>query len=355
MKKILGLFWHHKIVSIISILIIGFIVFYYIPRNGHNLETQKVKRQNIVQSVTATGKIESETSVKLNFLIPGKLVYVGAKKGDFVKKWQTIAALDTRTVQKNLQDDLIDYMKQRNTFDDTKENNLNRTPEQALNDDMKRILQNNQYDLDKSVISVELQSLAKEQSYLISPIDGVLTSADLSVPGLNAGVTNYFTIADPDHVNLVIEVDESDIGKVKQGLPVKLFLESFPDDAVSLTVTKIDFVSHTSANGGNVFNVEAKIPDNSGYKYRIGMSGDAEITVSDKTGVLTVPIGSIVDDKYVYVKNDKYYEKRNVKLGIQSDIEREVISGLAEGEEVAALPDEAAKMQKENVKKYILF
>lgn len=354
MKKILMILVHHKIISIILVLIIISLVFFLLPQTGSEIETLRIKRENIIQSVITSGKIESVTSVKLGFLIPGKLVYLGAKKGDFVEKWQTIASLDSRTVQKNLQDDLTDYLKQRNSYDDTLENYQNRTPVQALNDDMKRILQNNQYDLQKSVYSVELQSLAKEQSYLVSPIDGIVTQADTTVPGVNVIAGSGFIVADPENVVFKSEVDEADIGKVRTGQPVKILLESYPEDAINLLVTKIDFSSHTSINGGNVFDVEAELPINSDYKYKIGMTGDAEIILSEKSNVLTVPLGSIFNNEYVYVKKKEGFEKRKIVPGIQSDIYREVISGLNDNEEIAVIPDEVEIMQNSQ-KRFIFF
>ncbi len=353
MKKILSYFWHRKKISAVLIVVIALVIFLLLPKNGGQIETQKVKRQNITESVTTSGKVESKIIATLNFLTSGKLVYIGAKEGDFVKAGQTIAALDARSVQKNLEGTLRNYQIQRNVFDATKQNNQNRTPKSALSEDMKRILENNQYDLEKAVISVELQSLAREQSYLVSPIDGIIIRADKVLPGENVGVTNTYIIVNQDDIIFNIEVDEADIGKISLGTSVKVTLESFPNQTINLTVTKIDFTSHTSTNGGNVFNVEAKLPDNTGYKYRLGMTGDAEIVVSQKPHALIIPIESIANDTYVYVKKGASFEKRKVTLGIQSDTDREVIVGLKEGEEVAVSPDEAAKLQ--NTQKRFLF
>jgi RND family efflux transporter MFP subunit len=350
--KMTGFFWRRKKLSIVIVVLAGLLIFIFLPKDGTAVETQKIKRGKIEQVITASGKIESENSVKLNFITPGKLVYAGAKKGDFVKQGQTIAALDTRTVQKNLQSSLRDYQIQRNAFDDTKENNQNRTPAQALNDDMKRVLQDNQYDLEKAILSVELQSLAREQSFLVSPINGVLTQADAVVPGVNVGVTNTYTIADPENVMFVVEVDEADIGKVRKEMPVKMLLESYPDDSILLKITNIDFVSHVSANGGNVFYAEAKLENNSNYKYRIGMSGDAEIITAKQADALIVPLGSVTDEKYVYVKNGTTFVKREVDLGTQSDTDIEVIKGLSPGEEIAVIPDEVVELQKNNKRFY---
>lgn len=354
MKKILHYFLSHKKLALFVLLIVGVLVFFLIPKSQGTIETQKVKRQDIIQSINASGKIESETTAVINFAAGGKVVYLGAKKGEFVKKGELIASLDTRTVQKNIEDDLKDYLKQRNEFDQTKDDNQGRLPEQALNDSMKRILQDNQYDLEKSVISVELQSLVKEQSYLFSPIDGVITQSDITVTGVNVLPTQTITVADPLNVVFLIEVDEADIGKIEKDMPVKLTLESYVDKPIDLVITDIDFTSHTSANGGIAFNVEARFADNSDYKYRIGMTGDAEIVVSESKDVISVPLGSVVDETHVYVKKDEVFEKRKVDLGIQNDTDVEIKNGLSVGEEVAILPDEVINLQK-NKKQFIFF
>ena len=184
---------HKKIYFVILVILIGTGIYFW-PRPQKQIETQKVIRQNIVESISSTGTVDSQTSVDLTFVVGGKLVYLGAKKGDLIKKGQVIGILDQRSVQKNLESDLRDYSLQRNNFDQTNSNNQNRTPQQALNDDMKRILQNNQYNLDKAVISVELQDLAKQQTVLTSPIDGILLSEDIDVSGVNLTPATSFVV-----------------------------------------------------------------------------------------------------------------------------------------------------------------
>ncbi len=354
MKKILRFIWRHKIISSIILIALIAVPFLITPANSAQVETMIINKADISQTVLASGKIKSKQQLKVSFLAGGKIVYVGAREGEFVKKWQTLASLDSRSVQKNIQDDLIDYMKQRNSFEDTTENYQNRTPAQALNEDMKRILQNNQYDLDKSVISVEMQSLAKEQSYISSPIDGIIIGSDITASGINAPAGSGFTIADPDNIIFNIEVDEADIGKIRLGMPVKVMLESFPDDVLNLRVTNIDFSSHTSSNGSNVFDVEVAFPDNAGYIYKIGMSGDGEIILSERESVVTIPLSSIFDQNHVYIKKNDTYIKRKLVLGIQSDTEREVISGLAQGDEVVLVPEEVELMM-DNKKNFYFF
>ena len=282
----------------------------------------------------------------LTFVVGGKLVYLGAKKGDLIKKGQVIGILDQRSVQKNLESDLRDYSLQRNNFDQTNSNNQNRTPQQALNDDMKRILQNNQYNLDKAVISVELQDLAKQQTVLTSPIDGILLSEDIDVSGVNLTPATSFVVADTKNLKFKIDIDEADIGKVKAGQNVKVTLDAFPNNQLSLPVKSIDFASHTNSTGGNVYTVEVTLPENLNDTYRIGMNGDAEIVTNEVKDVLSIPLSSIDDNGAVYVKSDKVFVKRDIKTGLKNDTDAEVVSGLAENEEVALDPTQAKDLVK---------
>lgn len=336
---------HKKVYFIILIIIVGLAIYFW-PRPPKSIETQKVKRQDIVESLSATGSVDSQTSVDLKFPISGKLIYLGIKKGDMVKAGQIIAVLDQRTVQKNLEDDLRDYSKQRNSFDQTQTNNQNRSPEQSLNDDMKRILQNNQYNLEKAVLSVELQDLAKQQTVLISPIDGIVTNSGVSSTGINILTTTSFTITDPAHLIFKIDIDEADIGKVKIGQKVKLTLDAYQDKDIYLSVKTIDFASHTNTTGGNVYTVEVSLPENNNSIYRVGMNGDAEIITNERKNVLSIPLSSSVEDKYVFVLSNNVFKKRSVNIGLRNDTDAEIISGLAQDEIVAMDPAKAQNLIK---------
>lgn len=345
---------HKKIYFIILVLLIIAVIIFR-PTRPKTLEVEKVKRGEITESLSATGTITPKTSVNLNFLTSGKLVYLGAKKGDYVKAYQTIAALDQRTLQKNLESALRDYSLQRNDFDQTQNDNSNRTPNQALNDAMKRILQDNQYDLEKAVLSVELQQLAKENSFLSSPIAGIITKADVQSAGLNVTTATTFTIADPGNLISKIDIYEADIGKISLDKKLNLVLDSYPDETLPLQITAIDFSSHTSDSGGNVYTIEAAMPENTDTKYRIGMAGDAEIIIAQKKDALIISLASLDDNNNVYIKKGNTYVKTNVTTGIKSDTEVEIISGLKEGEEVALQPDEAITLLKNNKKSFFFF
>lgn len=333
----------HKIISAVIFVIILGLLFILRPKQPPKVETVTVQRGDITQSISSTGSIDSLNSVNLSFQMGGKLVYLGAKAGDTVSAGETIATLDQRQMQDNLTNALRDYSKQRNTFDQTVQDNGGRTPEGALNDDMKRILENNQYDLDKAVISVDLQNLAKEQSVLTTPIAGIVTRADVQTTGVNVTPATVFTVSDPNSLVFKVDVDEADVGTVKLGQEMKVNLDAYPDKTFTLTVNHIDFASHTTSTGGTAYTVQADFPASTDLAYRLGMQGDVDIITNQKKDVLTVPLASIIQDHYVYVKTQKGFVKRSITTGVSSDTETEVTSGLTAGEKVALDPTAASK------------
>ncbi len=345
MKKIKSTFkylWGHKKLSIILLITIGVLAFFLWPKPPAEIETVKVKRGRIIQSITASGTVTSENTVNLSFLSSGKLIYLGAKKGDEVVAGQTIATLDQRTLRTSLKQALEDYAIQRNQFDETLEDNQNHTPQDALDSEMKRILENNQNNLDKAINSVELQNLTIEQSILSSPINGIVIRADAGVAGINIAPTTVFTIADPYSLVFNTEVDEADIAKIVINQPLKVTLEAFPKNTVPLNVTSIDFASHVSDSGANVYTVKASLPTDENY--RIGMSGDAEIILNEASNTLIIPLSCLIDETHVYVKKDNTFEKREITTGLQSDTDIEVKKGLTDEEIVALIPEDVEKI-----------
>lgn len=332
----------HKKLTIFFLVLIALISFFiFRPKNPDSIVTESVKKGDIVKSVSATGKIDADSQVNLTFQTGGKLVYLGAKKGDRVFAGQTIAVLDQSTVEKNLKAALLTYSEQRNNFEQTLDNYNVRSVNEAQTEAIKRILENNQFDLDKSVNSVELQDLARQNSILTTPISGILTKEDVTSVGVNVGITTTFSVVDPSSLVFSMEVDESDIGSVKEGQSVEVSLDSFPDKKLNLTLTSIDFVSHVTTSGGSAFTVKSTLPTLENY--RIGMGGNADIIIAKKSNVLSISLTCITPDGYVYVKTGRKFKKTKVEVGLQNDISSEIKSGLRLGEVVASDPTSLPK------------
>lgn len=335
-KNFLVLLKTHKKYFIPIAILASIIIFLAIPKKPAKIETTKVTKGSVSRVLSVTGKVNAENSVNLSFQIAGKVTYLPFKEGETIEANQTIAALDQRTVQKNIENALLSYSDQRNTFDQTLDNyNADRISD-AANDQIKRILQTNQNDLQKAVVSVELQTLAREQSYLVTPISGIITREDVKSVGVNITPSAVFTVTDPNNLSFEMDIDEADIGNITEGQNANLVLDAFPNQTLNLTIGKIDFVSHTTSSGGNAFTASAKLPGD--LAYRVGMSGNADIVLNSRFNVTEIPTASLIDDDYVYVKDGSKFHKVKIRKGLEGDETTEVISGVKEGQEVATDP-----------------
>lgn len=322
----------HKIWSAIILIILVAVLIFLRPKPAKIIDVKKITKGDLTQTVSITGTIVADKTVNLTFQIPGTLAFLGVNKGDRVVENQTIATLDQRTALKNLRTALLNFSIQRNTFDQTNINQQAIKPVDALNENMRRLLENNQYNLDLATNSVEIQDLAREESILTTPIAGIVTRSDVKTSGVNITSATTFTVTDPSSLSFQIEVDEADISKVELGQEVDVNLDAYSDKTLHLKIDSIDFVTHVTSTGGNAFDVKAGIPANDNFTYRVGMNGNAMIITNKKSGVIIIPLSSLIEDNKVYVKVGNKYEKRIVKLGLQSDTEAQVISGLSEND-----------------------
>ncbi len=322
----------HRKLSVLIVVILAVIFYFVLPKGQKPVLTETASTKDIVKTVSVTGDIASDNSINLSFQTGGKLVYLGAKEGDEVKQGQAIASLDRSQLEANFRQAQQDFIAAKAASDQYYDGHKNAT--ESYDEKVKRTAldaaQNKAYD-QMMKVQEDLNN-----STLYSPIDGIITRADAKTAGVNVTAATVFTVTDPSSLNFKMEVDEADIGNVKIGQKVKVSLDSFPDDLLTLIVDKIDFVSHKTSSGGNAFYVEADLPQTDNY--RVGMSGNADIIVASKNNVLSVSSSSVTDDDYIYVKKNKLFEKRKIKLGLQTDTEAEVISGLSQGEVVALDP-----------------
>lgn len=301
------------------------------------IKTSKATREDFTKTVSSSGKTKAIRSVDLKFQTSGKLAWVRVKEGDHVNAYTAIAGLDPREVQKNLEKALRDYSSQRNDFEETRQiTYTGHSPGDALNDTMKRILEKNQWDLDKAVLDVELDSLAVEYATLVTPIAGIVTSIDTPVAGINiTPATSVFTVVDPDSMIFEANADETDVGNLSLGQKAQITLDAYPDATFSGTVSYISYASELSAGGATVFPV--RISFDKPETIRIGLNGDVTIDSVNLPQALTVPIEAIREEeagKFVYKKVGKTYQKTQVTTGMQNDTRIVIQSGLSEGDDV---------------------
>jgi RND family efflux transporter MFP subunit len=324
-----------KLLVIIAVVVfLGIVILW---NRQKNQETQflehQVEKQDITQSLVLSGTLDAKERVYLNFLAGGKLVYLGAKEGEWVKKWQTIASIDARDLQKNLEKNLNFYENRRFDWDAQVEEDK----DQVLTDDEIRARKQDQNLLDNTVLDVELISVATTNRVMTAPFAGILLSMPSQVTGVTLAPSDVFELVNPQTLLIRAELDEIDLSLVSLGQGANLIFDAYPEEIIR---SEINFIALKSTMGstGTVFRLELPmtgVEDLS--KYRLGMNADVEIELAKKTDVLVIPLEAISSQQgqtVVKVKDQSRqgYEERVVELGLESDEMAEIKSGLTEGE-----------------------
>lgn len=301
----------------------------------------KVKRQTLQESLSFSGTVDAQEKATLRFQSSGRLAWVGVKEGDTVKKFQAIASLDQRQLKKQLEKDLIDYDKERLDFDnDSLDTNTNALPgNKYLRQDTIDAFKKAQFDLNSSVLDVELSDIALRYATLISPIDGIVVSVGTKQAGINVTPTQAeFVIVNPSTLYFSGAVDQTDVVKMHEGMTGRITFDSYPDDEVSASVSSIAFVPKEDETG-TVYEVKIGVGDvatpEANIKYRLGMTGDVEFVTKDIQDVLGVPTTFIKKEggrNYVFKKDGNNNIKNYVEIGEEIDTATVILDGLVEGD-----------------------
>lgn len=344
-------FTKHPFLALLMIILITGGIFWYAKLNQKpDLRSATVTRQNITETITASGEVSADKKAELRFSTPSKVVWVGVKEGDKVKAGQALASLDKRLVEKNLKKKLLSYMNERWDFEQTQEDynidgrSLN---DALLSDKEKRILEKTQFDLDNSVLDVEISNLAMEESTITSPISGTvsklsninrgeqLTAAQLS--------TSFIRVVDLDTMIFEATVDEVDFRKISIGQTVSVALDAFPNEIFTGTVTFIGREGQKTLTGGVILPV--KIALNAGKEKLVtGLSGDAEFLLDQKENVLTLPREFVRNEngsQFITIRQTNGdLTKISVTVGLTTISSVEVSGEINEGQEVVLVKND---------------
>lgn len=354
-------------IVLILVIIIGIIVYQNqnTATKSSKDTTYTIKRQTLEEDLSLSGKIDADEKATLHFQSAGRIVWSGVKVGDYIEQYQGIATLDARDIQLRLKKYLNTYEKTRRDFDqsksDTREVKIG-TLTKDQRDQALRAFEKAQFDLNNSVLDVEIQSIAAESSYLYSPINGILVEATSLYPGMNVSpATDTYVVVNPQTVYFSATADQTDIPQLSNLNQGEITLDAYPDEKVIGTIDQISFVPKQDESG-TVYSVKMILSDanrgpdiykmpqtnpgedvqyirsNSDYRFRIGMTGDVSFVLRKKEHALAAPSRFIKTEqnrKYVNkLKNGKIV-KTYVKTGDTYDTDIEIISGVEAGDVIS--------------------
>ena len=329
-----------KLITFLVLILAGAGWWYYSRQQAAkpNYTFVKPLHEDISKTLDISGIVNAKEKAQLRFLAGGKVVYLGAEEGDQVKKYQTLATIDRASLQKQIQQDLNTYMKERYDFEQDKDD----YKDTAITTEDQRYLSKSQLDLNNEVLDVEIRDIAINNTVLSAPFNGVLTHSPTSVTGVQLLATDYFEVINPETLVFVGRVDEADIAQVSLGQTTHIVLDAYPDNELD---THVSYIAYTSSQNttGTVFEVEFPLSQiGQREQFRLGMNGDASIVLDERKDVMTIPIISTKqrDDKiFVEVRTgDQTVEEREIRVGLENDDKYEVLSGLSLDDEIV-LPE----------------
>ena len=267
------------------------------PKAEFKYTTAKVERQNVTTSVTATGTIEPVTSVDVGTQVSGIVSKLYVDYNSVVKAGQVIAELDRTNLlsdlasaQANLRSSQSDLDYQKANYERYK--NLYDQGLISANDyDQARL----SYVRAQQTVAQQRESVKRAKTNLgyatiTSPIDGVVLSKEVEEGQTVASSFNtptLFKIAqDLTNMRVIADVDEADIGEVKEGQRVTFTVDAFPNDVFEGSVTQVRQQATTESNVVT-YEVVISAPNND-LKLKPGLTANVTIFTLELNDVLAV-------------------------------------------------------------------
>lgn len=305
-------------------------------------QTAVVERGKVSSLVAATGTIKPVNSVEISSKVTARLKQVLFKENDTVKAGQTVATLDSTTLQTQL-----DQAKYKVTNTEAKYKRLQylNSIGAKSNSDLEDAL----LDYQTAVSSYEGVQSNVNDTIIVSPMDGVVIGEPKTVGTMvTAGVTSptvIMTVADMSTKQINAKVDETDIGKVKVGQKATFTVDAYTGETFTATVSNISqtdvsstWSSSTSTTTVIYYSVTLDIDDPENL-LKPAMTARVNINIAEKNDVLMIPLSALKtnnDGQYVVVVTpDGKTENRSVTVGLYSDDKVEIIDGLSEGDKLS--------------------
>jgi HlyD family secretion protein len=353
--------------------------------------TEKAGINPIVEAVTANGKIQPETEVKISPDVSGEIVELNVKEGDFVQKGTllfkikpeiyissrdraaaTLNSTKARLAQveaQMIQAELA-YNRSRKLFEENTISKADFEQAESQYKVAKAEKESAEYSVKSSEASLKEANENLVKTTVYSPMTGTISSLLVElgerVVGANMMTgTEVLRVADLNRMEVVVDVNENDIIRVKLGDTAIVEVDAYLDRDFKGVVTEIANSANTlGTTSDQVTNFKVRIlilkesyedliTEKNPSPFRPGMSASVDIYTSSKSGVLTVPIQAVTTRTdttntdpaakdeirtLVFVSDGTYALARDVKTGIQDNVNIEILSGLTEGEDVIVQP-----------------
>ena len=373
----------YKLVGVFILLIVVLIVLSKTgvigsEDKGTEVETAVVEEITIIETVSATGKIQPEIEVKISSEVSGEIIALPVKEGQVVKKGDLLVKINPDLYTSGLNRSVSNLSGTRAGLSQAdasfKEAKANYDRNKTLFD--KGIISKSEWD--RAIASFEVAKASKESAYynvqsasatvkeskdnlgrtiIYAPADGTISSLGVELGERVLGTqqmtgTEILRVANLNYMEVEVDVNENDIVKIEIGDSTNIEVDAYLKKEFKGVVTSISNSASTTTTADQVTNFKVKVrilkesyldliegkPDT--YSpFRPGMTATVDIITTRKENIVGVPISSVVvksdttatksfemkeedqdKEKKVVAKSDKKFECVFVKMGDKAKI-----------------------------------
>lgn len=307
-------------------------------------DTASVGRRNISSTVSATGNVKAMVGaeVKIGARISGRVDKIHVAVGDRVEKGQVVVELDSRELEGNARKAQAELTLANKSLELSRANfdRTNRLFQQgALSLAQKETVEKElaasqaQYDSSRQAVWENAQTQLT-YAVLRSPISGTVASVTTqegeTVSAGNQAPT-FVTVVDLSRLQVDVYVDETDIAKIRQGMPAQIVADAFPTRDFEGTVTAI--APKATIINNVVYYVATVTPTKPEGLLKPDMTVNAVLMMEERKNVLAVPIAAVRKEEgkaFVSLWQDDKAVQRAVRVGSRDGKYIEIVEGLKE-------------------------
>ncbi len=373
MLKMNGTWWRRGLLAVLLVaLAVGIKMYFFPAAVANNYITAAVTKGDIETTVLATGTVKAFKQVAVGAQVSGQVKTLKVQLGQEVKKGDVIAEIDART-QKNtllteeaqltnynaaltakqasLAKAQLDFTRQATMLKEGASSKENYDAAQATLKVAKADVVQAQAQIKQAKLSADSARLTLSYTQVVAPIDGeVVTIAVEEGQTVNAvqSTPTIVTLAQLDKVTVRAEISEGDVTKVKAGMPAYFTILGDSVTRYETTLASVDpgpvsqsdnTSTASSASTAIYYYGQLHVP-NPERTLRADMTTNVSIILDQAKQVLMVPSTALGDknDKGQYrvqvLDKDKKTSERWITVGLNNNINAQVIDGLTEGEQV---------------------
>ncbi len=308
------------------------------------VQVAPVRLRELVSEVSGSGTVEAQRRVTVSAEVGARIVEVAAGEGDWVERGTLLLRLSDRDVQHRIEAARAsitreqvalarqDYERKKRLFDDGAV--VRSVVEQA---ESRYLGLDSTYRSTQAQISQLEAQLAKTR--VTAPIAGVITHLAVNAGEVVGPGSPLAALENMDEVLVQLKLADRDFVKVRRGQPVEATASAFPGEVFAGEVSRLGSAADPVTR---TFEVESRLR-NPGLRLRPGLIVSLRIVLG-RTGGLAIPTDALIEEAggraAVFVARDGAARRREVTLGQRLDREIEVLSGLAEGEQVVVVGHE---------------